>query len=156
MVHGDCYVKLIVMISFEKEILTMTFSFNVRIGHHKEIINMAFTFNALIGQINCHMIESFVYLTNSKCLLCNSHHGSRLTKYNPYYKFHGSYLVSHGPQWLLHNSHWKFLNHTNFFSIWPWADQSISQNQHLLLKRHGFYRVWMVTSKSYDKMICIM
>ena len=43
MVHGDCYITLIVKISFEKQILTLTFPFNMLIGHQKKI--MPFTFS---------------------------------------------------------------------------------------------------------------
>ena len=57
------------MMSFEKEILTLTFPLNVLIGHQKEIMTLTFTLNVmishhlilqwLIGQLNSHMIESF-------------------------------------------------------------------------------------------------
>ena len=82
MVHGDCCVTLIVLMSFGEEILTLTFPFNVLIGHQKQMMTLAFTMNALIGQFNCHMKESLAYLTNSEFLLCNSQCGPRLAMYN--------------------------------------------------------------------------
>ena len=85
-VHVDRYVTLIVMMSCEKEILrdilTLTFPFNVLIGHQKKTVTFTFTLNLLIGQLNSHMTELFAYLTNSECLLCNSHCGPRLAKQN--------------------------------------------------------------------------
>ena len=79
MVRGDCYVTL--MISFEKEIITLTFLLNVLIGRQKKIMTLIFTLDVPNGQLNSHMIESFAYLTNSECLLCNGHCGPRLNKF---------------------------------------------------------------------------
>ena len=71
------------MMSSEKEILTLTFPFNVLIGHQKEMMTFIFTLNVLIGLFNSHMVGSFAYLTKRKCLLCNSHRGPCFVKYNP-------------------------------------------------------------------------
>ena len=68
------------MMSFEKDILTFTFPFNVLIGH-QEIMTLTLTLN-VIGQNCSHMIKLFAYLINSECLLHNSHHGLWLAKYN--------------------------------------------------------------------------
>ena len=75
MVHWDCCVTLIVMMSFEKVTLTLTFTFafNALIDLKEEIITLTLTLNVLIGQFNSHMIDPFAYLTVSECLLCNCH-----------------------------------------------------------------------------------
>ena len=54
----------------------------VLIDYLKDIMTLTFPLNVLIRQLNSHMMESFAYLTNSECLLCNSHRGPWLAVYD--------------------------------------------------------------------------
>ena len=49
-----CYVHMVHC--YEKEILTLTFPFNVLICH-QVMVTLAFTVNILIGQLNSHIIH---------------------------------------------------------------------------------------------------